>query len=71
VISSLIADEMAIGVFNNKTTAVRIIPVPGAQAGDRVEYGVYWAALPSCGSADCPPAGLSRAADACPLRSTV
>jgi len=39
VISALIADEMAIGVFNNKTTAVRIIPVPGAQAGDRVEYG--------------------------------
>lgn len=39
VISSLIADEMAIGVFNNKTTAVRIIPVPGAKAGDRVEYG--------------------------------
>jgi uncharacterized protein (UPF0210 family) len=26
-------------VFNNKTTAVRIIPVPGAKAGDRVEYG--------------------------------
>ena len=38
-ISALIADEMAIGVFNNKTTAVRIIPVPGCMAGDRVEYG--------------------------------
>lgn len=38
-ISALIADEMAIGVFNNKTTAVRIIPVPGCRAGDRVHYG--------------------------------
>ncbi len=38
-ISALIADEMAIGVFNNKTTAVRIIPVPGCIAGDRVVYG--------------------------------
>lgn len=38
-LSAIIADEMAIGVFNNKTTAVRIIPVPGRKAGDRVEYG--------------------------------
>lgn len=38
-ISALIADEMAIGVVNNKTTAVRIIPVPGKDVGDMVEYG--------------------------------
>ena len=38
-IAGLIADEMAIGVFNNKTTAVRIIPVPGCKAGDKVVYG--------------------------------
>jgi uncharacterized protein (UPF0210 family) len=38
-IAGIIADEMAIGVFNNKTTAVRIIPVPGAVAGDRVSFG--------------------------------
>jgi hypothetical protein len=38
-ISAIIADEMAIGTFNNKTTAVRIIPVPGKTVGDMVHYG--------------------------------
>ncbi|MDR2746890.1 MAG: PFL family protein [Treponema sp.] len=38
-ISAIIADEMAIGMVNNKTTAVRIIPVPGKKAGDWVEFG--------------------------------
>src|SRR5881392_602932 len=38
-ISAIIADEMAIGVMNNKTTAVRIIPVPGRDVGELVEYG--------------------------------
>lgn len=38
-ISAIIADEAAIGMINNKTTAVRIIPVPGKQVGDRVEFG--------------------------------
>jgi len=38
-ISAIIADEMAIGTFNNKTTAVRIIPVPGKKVGDTVHYG--------------------------------
>ncbi|MDR2659508.1 MAG: PFL family protein [Spirochaetaceae bacterium] len=38
-ISAIIADEMAIGMVNNKTTAVRIIPVPGKAAGDWVEFG--------------------------------
>ncbi|NLK87451.1 MAG: PFL family protein [Clostridiaceae bacterium] len=38
-ISAIIADEMAIGVVNNKTTAVRIIPAPGKAAGDVVEFG--------------------------------
>lgn len=38
-ISAIIADEMAIGTFNNKTTAVRIIPVPGKTVGDKVHYG--------------------------------
>lgn len=38
-ISAIIADEMAIGVMNNKTTAVRIIPVPGKGVGEMVEYG--------------------------------
>ena len=38
-ISAIIADEMAIGVINNKTTAVRIIPVPGKKPGEYVDYG--------------------------------
>src|SRR5215204_920443 len=38
-IAAVIADEMAIGVMNNKTTAVRIIPAPGKVVGDVVEFG--------------------------------
>jgi uncharacterized protein (UPF0210 family) len=38
-LSAVIADEIAIGVVNNKTTAVRIIPVPGKDVGDKVVYG--------------------------------
>lgn len=38
-ISAIIADEMAIGMMNHKTTAVRIIPVPGKQAGEHVSWG--------------------------------
>lgn len=38
-LSAIIADEAAIGMINQKTTAVRIIPAPGKKAGDRVEYG--------------------------------
>jgi len=38
-IAGIIADEMAIGVINDKTTGVRLIPVPGAKPGDRVEFG--------------------------------
>jgi len=38
-ISAIIADEMALGMVNTKTTAVRIIPAPGKRAGDLVEFG--------------------------------
>ena len=38
-LTGIIADEMAIGVANHKTTAVRIIPVPGKGPGDTVEWG--------------------------------
>ncbi len=38
-LSAIIADEAAIGMINNKTTAVRIIPAPGKQVGDMVEMG--------------------------------
>lgn len=38
-ISGIIADEMAIGMINQKTTAVRIIPVIGKDVGDTAEFG--------------------------------
>ena len=38
-ISGIIADEMAIGMINKKTTAVRIIPVPNKKVGDKAVYG--------------------------------
>ena len=38
-ISGIIADEAAIGMINNKTTAVRVIPVPNKKEGDFVEFG--------------------------------
>lgn len=39
VLSAIIADEVAIGVVNVKTTAVRVIPVPGMGVGDEVHFG--------------------------------
>ena len=38
-ISGIIADEIAIGMVNNKTTAVRVIPAPGKGVGEKVEFG--------------------------------
>lgn len=38
-LAGIIADEMAIGVINKKTTAARLIPVPGKAAGDKVHFG--------------------------------
>ena len=38
-LSAIIADEAAIGMVNSKTTAVRIIPVPGKDVGDMIELG--------------------------------
>jgi len=38
-VAAIIADEAAIGVINNKTTAVRIIPAPGKTVGDTVDFG--------------------------------
>lgn len=39
VLSAMIADEMAIGMVNNKTTAVRVIPAVGKQVGDELNFG--------------------------------
>lgn len=38
-ISAIIADEAAIGMVNNKTTAVRLIPATGKDVGDRIDFG--------------------------------
>lgn len=38
-LAAILADEAAIGMINNKTTAMRIIPVPGKDVGDTVEFG--------------------------------
>jgi hypothetical protein len=45
-ISAIIADEMALGMVNNKTTAARIIPVPGKEAGEHVNFGGLFGASP-------------------------
>ena len=45
-ISAIIADEMALGMINNKTTAVRLIPVPGKEAGELVSFGGLFGASP-------------------------
>mgnify|MGYP000553609212 CR=1 FL=1 len=38
-VAAIIADEISIGVVNNKTTAVRLIPAPGKDVGDQLEFG--------------------------------
>jgi len=38
-VAGIILDEAAIGITNRKTTGVRVIPVPGAKAGERVDFG--------------------------------
>jgi uncharacterized protein len=38
-INAIIADELSIGIINNKTTAVRILPIPGRKPGDLVKLG--------------------------------
>lgn len=45
-ISAIIADEMAIGMVNNKTTAVRLIPAIGRKEGDVLEYGGLFGSAP-------------------------
>ena len=45
-ISAMIADEAALGVINNKTTAVRVIPAYGMKAGDKVDWGGLFGSAP-------------------------
>ncbi|HEY8464285.1 MAG TPA: PFL family protein [Bacillota bacterium] len=59
-IAGIIADEMAIGMINNKTTAVRIIPVPGKNVGDVVEFGGLLGTAPVMAVKNFSPARLVR-----------
>ncbi len=45
-IAAIIADEMAIGMVNHKTTAARLIPVPGKEAGEHISFGGLFGASP-------------------------
>ncbi|MDH4138986.1 MAG: PFL family protein, partial [Coriobacteriia bacterium] len=45
-IAAIISDACAIGVINNKTTAARLMPVPGKSVGDMVEYGGLFGSAP-------------------------
>lgn len=60
MIAGIIADEMAIGMINNKTTAVRIIPVPGKKVGDLLEYGGLWGSAPVMAVKEFSPAKFVR-----------
>lgn len=46
VLSAIIADELSIGVINNKTTSVRVIPIPGKKPGDIVHFGGLLGSVP-------------------------
>lgn len=59
-LAAIIADEAAIGVVNNKTTAVRIIPAPGKKPGDRVEFGGLLGGAPVLPVNRFSPAGFIR-----------
>ncbi|MBQ9879428.1 MAG: PFL family protein [Clostridia bacterium] len=52
-VSAIIADEAAIGVINNKTTAVRIIPAVGHEVGSRLEFGGLLGSAPVMPVHDC------------------
>ena len=45
-VSGIMADELAIGVINNKTTATRLVPCPGKKSGDFVSFGGLFGASP-------------------------
>lgn len=55
VISAIIADEISIGVVNNKTTAVRVIPAYGKEYGESVNYGGLLGEAPIMRISECSP----------------
>lgn len=69
-IAAMIADEAAIGMINNKTTAVRVIPVPGKKVGDVAVFGDSWVKQASSASRAATAQLLQTWAAASPLRFT-
>ena len=59
-IAAIIADEAAIGVANDKTTGVRIIPAPGKKPGERVEFGGLLGGAPVMSLSHFSPAGFVK-----------
>ena len=57
-IAGIIADEAAIGMVNSKTTAVRVIPVPGKSVGDMVEFGGLLGSAPVMPVNTCSPSAF-------------
>jgi len=55
VVSAIIADEIAIGVINSKTTAVRVIPAIGKTVGDEVHFGGLLGSAPVIRISTCSP----------------
>jgi hypothetical protein len=61
-LSAIIADEAAIGIINDKTTACRLIPVPGARPGDWVDWGGLLGRAPVMDVRDRPTVGVVQRA---------
>ena len=59
-IAAIIADELSIGVVNNKTTGVRVIPAPGLSPGQRLELGGLMGSAPVMEVSRFSPAGFIR-----------
>lgn len=57
-ISGIIADEAAIGMVNNKTTAVRVIPAVGKSVGDVIDFGGLFGSAPVMPVNTCSPAAM-------------
>jgi len=61
-LSAIIADEAAIGIINNKTTACRLVPVPGAEPGEWVDWGGLLGRAPVMEVRDRPTVGVVQRA---------
>ena len=70
VVSGILADQMAIGVMNSKTTAARLLPIPGSKPGDIFEWGGLLETPSSWTSIDSHPRNLSVLVEKFPPQCT-